>query len=68
MIGAGSLWAPATSMLDNEPAEQLYGDPDFYYTDAITDHALEFLHDGAARDNPYFLYVAYTAANWPLHA
>ena len=39
-----------------------------YYTDAITDHAVEFVKDGAARKKPFFLYIAYTAAHWPLHA
>ena len=68
MIGAGSFWAPATLMLDNEPAEQIYRDPAFFYTDAISDHALEFMREGLGKPNPFFLYVAYTAAHWPLHA
>lgn len=39
---------------------------DFYATDAFTDEALNFLnnHDG----NPFFMYLAYTAPHWPLHA
>ncbi len=40
--------------------------PDFYLTDAITDAALEFYHKPV--DGPRFLYVAYTAPHWPLHA
>ncbi len=67
-LGAGSYWTPATLMVDNNPAEHLYLDPGFYYTDAITDHALEFMRDGLSRPGPFFLYVAYTAAHWPLHA
>jgi arylsulfatase A-like enzyme len=42
----------------------------FYMTDATTDHAIEFL-TGHWRDrpsSPFFLYVAYTAPHWPLHA
>lgn len=40
----------------------------FYMTDAITEHAVNFV-DQYARDNkPFFLYVAYTAPHWPLHA
>jgi arylsulfatase len=41
----------------------------FYATDAITDHALDFLA-GARRtpDRPWFLYVAYNAPHFPLHA
>ena len=68
MLGASSFWAPATLMLDNERAEEIYRSPDFYYTDAITDYALEFMRDGLAKESPFFLYVAYTAAHWPLHA
>ena len=67
-LGACSFWTPASLMVDNQPAEHLYLDPDFYYTDAITDHALEFMREGLSRPAPFFLYVAYTAAHWPLHA
>ena len=41
----------------------------FYSTDAITDHALSFL--GTARQSPgkpWFLYLAYNAPHFPLHA
>lgn len=45
---------------------------DFYLTDALTDHALEFLDDRAAKPaakrKPFFLYVAHLAPHWPLHA
>ncbi|MDE0626924.1 MAG: arylsulfatase [Bryobacterales bacterium] len=67
-LGACSFWAPASLMLDNEPAEHLYLDPDFYYTDAISSHALNFMREGLTGESPFFLYVAYTAAHWPLHA
>ena len=41
----------------------------FYATDAITDHALDFLADARkAPDRPFFLYLAYTAPHFPLHA
>ena len=39
----------------------------FYATDSFTDEALNFLNDHNA-DNPFFLYLAYTAPHWPLHA
>ena len=43
--------------------------PDFYYTDFITDHAVQLI-DGYAAEaaNPFFLYVAYTAPHWPMQA
>ena len=40
----------------------------FYATDAFTDWALEWLKQSAGPDQPWFLYVAYNAPHWPLHA
>ena len=40
----------------------------FYMTDAITDHAIGYLKKAAEREQPFFLYLAYTAPHWPLHA
>jgi len=39
----------------------------FYMTDAFTDRALDFLNEHPEGD-PFFLYLAYTAPHWPLHA
>ncbi|MBI5084272.1 MAG: arylsulfatase [Acidobacteria bacterium] len=39
----------------------------FYMTDAITSNAVRMLA-GAPKEHPYFLYLAYTAPHWPLHA
>ena len=41
---------------------------DFYATDAYTDYAIQFLEEGEKDDKPFFLYLAYTAPHWPLHA
>jgi arylsulfatase len=41
---------------------------DFYLTDAITDYALDFIKDEHKDTKPFFLYIAYTAPHWPLHA
>ncbi|WP_338868214.1 arylsulfatase [Spirosoma sp. SC4-14] len=42
----------------------------FYMTDAFTDHAVQYLNDQQQKQtsNPFFLYVAYTAPHFPLHA
>ncbi len=53
-------------MLDDRQIEP--ADPRFYMTDAITDHAVEYIDRYAGRDRPFFLYVAYTAPHAPLHA
>ncbi|MEM8891558.1 MAG: arylsulfatase [Bacteroidota bacterium] len=62
--GAGSFYDPRSLAEDNEwiaPGE------DFYFTDAVTEYALDRIdaHEG---ENPFFMYVAYTAAHWPMHA
>ncbi len=41
--------------------------PEFYATDAFTDHALRML-DETPEEQPFCLYLAYTAPHWPLHA
>ncbi|WP_166139722.1 arylsulfatase [Nocardioides ochotonae] len=69
--GAGSFFRPRTLTRDETNVDdEALADPDFYYTDAITDHAVGFLrqHQAEHADAPFFLYAAYTAPHWPLHA
>lgn len=40
----------------------------YYQTDLITEHALKFLDEEHKKDQPFFLYLAYTAPHWPLQA
>lgn len=40
----------------------------FYMTEAITDNAIRFIDEFSGRQEPFLLYVAYTAPHWPLHA
>ena len=40
----------------------------YYFTDEITSHAVTFLEEQNKTNKPFFLYVAYTAPHWPLHA
>ena len=40
----------------------------WYMTDAITDNAVQMLEKYGADNKPFFLYLAYTAPHWPLHA
>jgi len=64
--GGGNYYNPAMLVLDDTPIRATA--PGYHYTDAITDHAIEFLEEPADRSTPYVLYVAYTAPHWPLHA
>lgn len=66
--GCGSFFAPLTLTLDGQPAEHLWADnEDFYYTDAISNAAVDYIRKTPA-ETPLLLYTAYTAAHWPLHA
>ena len=62
--GAGSFYDPNSLTRDNEFI--VPGD-DFYYTDAISDNAVKFIEEHSG-ENPFFMYVPYTAAHWPMHA
>ncbi|MFD1141572.1 arylsulfatase [Larkinella insperata] len=50
---------------ENERVEKV--NQPFYTTDAFTDKAISFLSD-QKDDQPFFLYLAFTAPHWPLHA
>ncbi|MBU6175970.1 MAG: sulfatase-like hydrolase/transferase, partial [Planctomycetes bacterium] len=70
----GSFYDPSSLVRDDNMISP-YADPDYkpktyYYTDAIADHAVRNLAEHARdhSDQPFFLYVAFTAAHWPMHA
>jgi arylsulfatase len=67
ILGAVSYWAPASLRFNEENATADSEDPDFYYTDAISRHAA-WMIEATPAEQPLFLYVAYTAPHWPLHA
>ncbi|MCL4763403.1 MAG: sulfatase-like hydrolase/transferase, partial [Burkholderiales bacterium] len=71
IIGAGSFYDPNTLTRGNENVEhEAKADDAFFYTDAISDHAVRYVerHAQAHAGTPFFAYVAYTAPHWPLHA
>ena len=65
IAGGGNYYAPAGLMYGNEQVEP---EDDYYYTDAVSDSATAFIQRNAGEASPFFLYVAYTAPHWPLHA
>lgn len=72
--GAGSFYDPNSLTRDNTQVSPL-NDPEYqpktyYYTDAISDHAVRYVreHHEQQPAKPFFMYVAYTAAHWPMHA
>jgi len=65
--GACSYFVPdKTFRLDREAFATK--DKNFYTTNAFTDYALEFLDEAGRKGKPFFLYVAYNAPHYPLHA
>lgn len=72
--GSGSFWDPSALVRDDRLISSAddpeYQPKEYYYTDAISDHAVRYVREHA-RDHsgkPFFMYVAYTAAHWPMHA
>ena len=70
IIGAGSYYDPNTLTRGNDNIEDEARQKDFFYTDAISDNAVQFIkeHTEQFPETPFFHYVAYTAPHWPLHA
>ncbi len=63
--GHGSLWDPTGLVLNNTPIK---AKGDYYYTEAITEYSTKWINEAADAHQPFFLYVAYTAPHYPLHA
>ncbi len=72
--GAANYFAPVHLTRDNTRIDPKndpeYPAKDFYITDAFSDHAVRFVTEHAKRDaaQPFFMYLAYTAAHWPMQA
>src|SRR5262249_52903924 len=74
LTGGGSYYDPGTLTRDNQAispfADPEYREDPYYYTHALSDHAVRFVteHQRDHAGQPFFLYLAYTAAHWPMHA
>ena len=64
ILGAGSYYDPTSLTRNNE---YIIPDSDFYYTDAITKNAVKYIEEHNS-DKPFFMYLSYTAAHWPMQA
>ena len=62
--GAGSLYDPRSLTSGNQYVAPREG---FYCTTDFTDFAVQCIDDHKGED-PFFLYLSYTAAHWPMHA
>jgi len=74
ITGAGSFYDPTTLCRDNAYVtpenDPEYKPATYYYTDAISDNACKYIreHHDQSPERPFFLYMAFTAAHWPMHA
>jgi arylsulfatase A-like enzyme len=74
ITGAGNYFDPAMLTRDNTCITALsdaeYRPSRYYYTDALADQTVRFIREHHERtpQKPFFAYLAFTAAHWPLHA
>lgn len=62
------LWPPGNELkLVRNKELASVSDKKFYSTDLYTDEAISFIKN-TQKEKPFFLYLAYTAPHWPLHA
>jgi arylsulfatase A-like enzyme len=64
--GASHFFSPHC-VFRNEDRIEITED-NYYFTDAITNKAIEMISNPTDADSPFFLYLAHTAPHWPLHA
>lgn len=64
--GAADYYNPVTLTSGNEHASLDSGE--YFFTDALGTAGVDFLKDFARSPRPWFLYAAFTAPHWPLHA
>jgi arylsulfatase len=63
--GVSSYYDPFSLVRNNTPVRP---GANFYYTDAISEHAVSDIRKFGGGGAPFFLYVAYTAPHWPMQA
>jgi arylsulfatase len=68
--GYNTCWKedPFYTRLPEGHPKRPYAPGEFYSTDVFGDYALDFLEDGRTSGQPWFLYLAFNAAHFPLHA
>lgn len=69
-LQGGNYFRPTALMRDEMDVSIESNEDGFFYTDALSENASRFIEEHTRQDkeNPFFLYLAYTAPHWPLHA
>lgn len=65
IVGGGNYFHPVRLIRNDE---YIQPEGDYYYTDALSDEAAGFIERQKGASQPFFLYLAYTAPHWPMHA
>ena len=66
IYGVADYFDPFSLVNGEEPVKEV--PKDYYITQAFSDSAVSYVNRYAKSDKPFFLYLAYTAPHWPLHA
>ena len=68
--GFDSYWEenPAYTRLPASRSKRGYKAGEFYATDVFGDYSIDFIDEGQKSGKPWFQYLAFTAAHFPLHA
>ena len=62
-------WRSIYNDNEKDPEPESTTDRPYYTTDAFVDHAIDYIAENEkAGDKPFFLYLAFNAPHWPLHA
>ncbi|HVW62160.1 MAG TPA: arylsulfatase [Puia sp.] len=71
LLGAANYYDPGALCRDNrlispyrDPA---YSPAQYYFTNAISDNSVKYIQE-RDKTKPFFMYVAYTTAHWPMQA
>ncbi len=66
IYGVVDYFDPFSLVNGEEPVKEV--PKDYYFTQALSDSAVSYVNRYAESEKPFFLYLAYTAPHWPLHA
>ena len=62
---AGGKQDPVHDLWEN--GREIY-DNGQYFTEMVTERAVDYVHRAARNENPFFLYIPYNAPHYPMHA
>lgn len=66
IYGVADYFDPFSLVNGEEPVNEV--PKDYYTTIAFSDSAVSYINRYAQSDKPFFMYLAYNAPHWPLHA